>query len=68
MVSAVSSRTSRSQQTQTRETNTQHRTGLCKRVKVFVDQLDLHVLVHRHKQHLCARGKAPADAADAAQS
>ena len=38
----------------------------CKRVKVFVDQLDLHVLVHRHEQHLCARGKAPADAAGAA--
>ena len=26
-----------------------------KRVIVFVDQLDLHVLGHRHQQHLCAR-------------
>ena len=28
-----------------------------KRVKVFVDQLDLHVLGHRHQQHLCARAR-----------
>ena len=39
----------------------------CKRVEVFVDQLDLHILVHRHKQHLCARIKARAEAAEAAE-